>query len=679
MKQKKNPFEKILKELLDKSVIPFDFKYKFTEEEKMKLEILKFICYEKGQLSIINLYTNNYKKILIDSAIQFLQKLCLFELKDLISSYEPENYQELKETNLFRIYLKLTKNELIPFFLLVGFYSYINLRKNNIEDIKKFQSNDYFEKMINLYINLKNILLPQIINYYKKNIISQRNKKKEKSEYLYAHEDTSLTHEDFLFIFESYSCYHELYVKNDLYFLVDSIFSAFTENCNYLYLKERNEYIIVNALIERMFELIYATIKDGYYDNEEIQSLIDALYNTMKEYLGFSNEISYISFVLSYCEKYKEEKIDGKLFTVCTFFKGLNKHNFQTTFNKIDIPNGDQFYSNVEKYYEIFFGEKCEEKFLDVNNSSNNENKDKDKEKEEHNLNDKINDNNSTKEKDNNKNEINESLMMKKEEKNDNNIIININKDNKCANESSIVEKNDLKYKEEEENNISLLERIKELENSIQESKKNFVECEENFNQKLKQALKEAEENFNKKLKQVLKESEEKSNKKLKESEEKFKQFKKQTSINNIKFIEKISNLNEEINKLNSSMKQIKFRDISKEIIKNYIQENNTKEVLSLPNKKEKAYYITKNYLKGKEKKYFELIVKKYYLSNEQSHFSGLIRDYIKSDINSNNEIKKMIVKEYLLNILEIDKKENYEKEKNFIVNLFGLKHIISF
>ena len=402
MKQKKNPFEKILKELLDKSVIPFDFKYKFTEEEKMKIEILKFICYEKGQLSIINLYTNNYKNILIDSAIQFLQKLCLFELKDLISSYEPENYQELKETNLFRIYLKYTKNELIPFFLLVGFYSYINLKKNNIKDIKKFQSNPHFEKMINLYINLKNILLPQIINYYKKNIISQRNKN------LYTHEDMSLTHEDFVFIFESYSCYHELYVKNDLYFLVDSIFSAFTEKCNSIYLKERNEYIIVNALIERLLELIYETVKDGYYDNDEIQSLIDVLFNTIKEYLCFYNEISYISFVISYCDKFKQEKINNKLYTICTFFKGLNKDNLQSTFNKIDIPNGDQFYSNIEKYYEAFLGEKCEEKFLRVNNGSNNENKDKDKEKEEYNLNDNNNDNNLKKDKDNNKNEINE-------------------------------------------------------------------------------------------------------------------------------------------------------------------------------------------------------------------------------------------------------------------------------
>lgn len=220
MQKKKISFENILDELLSKKKISFNSEEVFnSDDDNMKIEILKFICYSDGKLSIENLFKNNYPVEIIECAFLFFQKLSKLSLIEIIPSYEPENYTELKEYQLFKIYLSLTKKELLPFFLLVGFYSYIINRKNNISKIQELQSNIYFEKMNNLYINLKNMALPQIIRHYSKFIISKTYDKNDEEE-----GDYKLSDDEFEMIFNSYSSFNDLYMEKDLNFLVDSIF-----------------------------------------------------------------------------------------------------------------------------------------------------------------------------------------------------------------------------------------------------------------------------------------------------------------------------------------------------------------------------------------------------------------------------------------------------------------------
>ena len=130
MLKEKNFLEKIINGLIYERKIPLIIKEKITPDENMKIEILKFISYEDGFLSIENLFNYDYPKIIIESVLLFIQKLGQLNLTEIISSYEPENYLQIKEEKKFKIYLSLTKKELMPFFLSIGFYSYINKRKN---------------------------------------------------------------------------------------------------------------------------------------------------------------------------------------------------------------------------------------------------------------------------------------------------------------------------------------------------------------------------------------------------------------------------------------------------------------------------------------------------------------------------------------------------------------------
>ena len=59
MEQKTNYVEEIVEKLLKEKEIIFDDEENFIDiDEKMKILILKFICYNKGKLSIVNLFIN---------------------------------------------------------------------------------------------------------------------------------------------------------------------------------------------------------------------------------------------------------------------------------------------------------------------------------------------------------------------------------------------------------------------------------------------------------------------------------------------------------------------------------------------------------------------------------------------------------------------------------------------
>ena len=634
MQKKKISFENILDELLSKKKISFNSEENFnSDDENMKIEILKFICYSDGKLSIENLFKNNYPVEIIECAFLFFQKLSKLSLTEIIPSYEPENYTELKEYQLFKIYVSLTKKELLPFFLLVGFYSYIINRKNNISKIQKLQSNIYFEKMNNLYINLKNMALPQIIRHYSKFIISKTYNKNDEEE-----GDYKLSDDEFEMIFNSYSSFNDLYMEKDLNFLVDSIFSSITEKCASICLKDGNEFRTINALIVNLFDKIYSVIKNGYYEERDIKVLIDTLYDTIKEYSDYCTEINYISFVLLYCDEFKEEKMDYKLYTVCAFFRGLNPINFAKTFNKITFNKNENYFPNIEKFYTQISSQNSSESNITISTEINNNNT------------------NNTQIKENNIDEkdiFNKEKLQNKGGKLDDSIKGKNIKDNLYTGDKVGTEKNILKNKKEEEINLnSLYERIQKLEIELAASKKKENDLESSLKQ-MEQKYKRTNETLN--------------------------ELKRKTSLNNSKFLEKIQNLNDEIGKLNVTIKKIKFRDISKIIINQYIEKFSHNIKISL-NKKDKAYYVIEKILKDKEKIYFKKICDKYYNSNEESHFSGLLKNYMKNDEKiSYNKITEKIIKDYLLHILEISKNENYRTEMNFIIKLFHLNNIAAF
>ena len=618
MKQKTNTnsIKNIINELISKKVIPFNFKEdKYTEEQKMKLDIVKFMCYKDKKLSIVGLFDNKYAKELINSALSFLQKLVCFSLENMISSYEPEDYSILKKSSLFKFYLKSTKKELVSFFLFLGFYSYLNKRMNNIKEIIQFQSNNYFDKSINLYVNLKNLSLPQIINHYRKYCLLGQNKKLDLDE-----DKEGLNPEEFDLILCSYSFYKDIYLKNDTYFLIDSFITSITNKKISIYLKDGNDYEIVNNLIDCLIDKIYDTFKLGYFEDNEVSLLINNLYDTILEYMEYSIDFNYIKFVHSYCNELNDDKNNIKLVTICKFFQGLNPDNFIDTFNKIKIPKGECYYANIEKYYSQIHGKNDTEK-KNINNSFlaneiflNNDNKnilcDNDEKipiKNRKKINNKnafenvqVNDENNKI-----KNIINEQTRENDEHKKDD--IIDIN-DNKEFDKRVNMEKNEIKNNDDTNEKNNMFEKIKKLELE-------------------------------------LKASEDKE----KQIQNDFIEFKTQTSLNIIN------------------------------LLNNYI-EKYTEEISFISNKKDKAYYIGDKILKGKEKCYFNKIIKKYYHSNDESHFSGLIKNYqdnTKKLINT--EIANLILKEYLLHIPEIDKNVNYSKEKNYIIKLFDLNKIISY
>ena len=368
MESKTNNIEIIISELLEKEEISFNDEIENKDnEESMKLQILKIICYNNGKLSIENLSKFDYPDQLVNSFMLFLQKLEKLNLKDMMSSYEPEQYSEIKKNKLFQIYLNLTKKELLPFFFMIGFYSYIIRRKNTINEIKEFQSNEYFKNINNLYINIKILSLPKIIYHYSNVILSSNESfSKEGKKEL---DEKQLTNEEFEIMLNSYIIFNELYIKGDSFYLFESIFSSITNSINSIYLTKGVEFKIVNNLIDILFENIFEFIKLGFYEDNDIKILVQNLYESIKEYLSYSLDINYILFVDTYCNKFRQDKMDEKLYLVCSFFKGLNPLIFDNTFKNINYKYGKDHFNNIDKYYAQIM-EKNEKNLVQKNEDS---------------------------------------------------------------------------------------------------------------------------------------------------------------------------------------------------------------------------------------------------------------------------------------------------------------------
>ena len=759
MKQKTNFVEEIINKLFKEKEIQFNEKIKLKDiDEEMKMQIVKFICYKDGKLSIKNLY--EYQNVLKDSGIKFLEKLANSKLKlcEIITSYEPENYLEIKNNKLFKIYLNLTKKELIPFFMMMGLYSYINLRKNNLKEVKEMESNQYFEKAKNKYINLKNLFLSHIIKKYSR--YSEVFIEEEEEEF---EDKETFNNISYKYFFESYACFNEMFGKGDLFYLVDSIFTAITENINTIYLAKGNDFENINSLCDALFDNIYESINLCYYNDNDIDILIKTLYDTIKEYKEYTFDINYIIFVEAYCNKFKEVQLNEKLYMVCSFFKGLNPLNFENTFKEINYCHGKDHFNNIDKYYRQIYPksdkDEMSESSEEITNNSNKKKEDSlghlDDIKEKKSLKnisyinyntigqsdintskeDSINKDNKgnndkqeyniIKEDDNENNKIgsiiednkvnnkSQEKNVIKEDDNENNKVGSTNKDNNSNNEKNgqkiksnkaydetrVNQKIESKSNNDGETNIKdisyLFEKIKKLVSEIEYFKESKKESEQKFieyDKKLKESNKECE-----KLKESYKECEKKlleHDKKLKESlkskkacEKKIKKTEKE--VNNLKdcistqkkeYNISIQKLKKEIFELKSEMKTIKFRDISKMIINNYISKylNLIKEI---NNKKDKAYKIA-DFLNGNEKLYYMTLINKYYESNKSSHITGYIEEYKKKDIiglSKDDDITRKLINEYISTIFQIKNDENFSEKKKFISDLFNLPPIVTY
>ena len=693
MKKKQNYIEKVINELLDKNEIPFDdAKEQLDIDEQMKMQILKLICYNNKKLSIKNLYLSNYPDILKNSAILFLQKLA--KLKGFYITYDPENYEQIKKNKLFQIFLSLTKKELLPLFLMIGFYSYINLRKNNIDKIIQFQSNDYFEKYNNLYINIKNRSLPQIINLYIKKIQGELEFADDDDK-----ENPKLTKEEFKIVFNSYISYHELYIKGDLFSLIDSLFSSVTPNFNSVLLRKGNEYITINSLIETLLEQIYESIKSGFYDDNEIRYLIDTLYDSFKEYLGYSNQINYIKFVDIYCTKFRKEKTDPKLYLICSFFRGLNPLVFEDVFKNIDFCLGKDHFNNIEKYYKQMKTESDSDKIIESCEEINNLNSIKE------NISYESSDEKKSESPENEIKKIGELIYL--DEKQNTEIVKKpIDSDETSTNEECKLknDKNDISFKSNNDENNEYIENINNEANELNsENLFETIQFLKNKIIKIEKQLKESDNKYKESQKQY-KESQKKykeSQKKYKESQKQYKEYQNKYEVSQKKyeesqknyevsqknyeeskklFINKIKKQNKEIEELKSEMKSIKFRDVSKLIINKYVNKYSKVLPQSYNNKKDQVYGIAE-LLKGKEKLYFQQLIDKYYHSNDESHFTGLLAEYKNIETNgpSNNTITQNMIKNYIIHIFGIEEKETYKKKKEYLVKLFGLESVISY
>ena len=332
-----NPEEKIVFETINSLIISKKIKFKETnlknKDSELKIQIIKTICYKDGELSIQNL--ENYPEVISNSAKLFLGTLTRFDLLTLTKIYSPANYLIISKEQIFKMYLKYSKKELLPFFFMVGFFSFLNLKKDYTNEIKHMQSDNYFTESNKEYINSRKRNICKIFQYYLKKIL------KEEIEQKIGDDDDNINQlKEF---FHDYSAYNTIYGIGNLSALVDSLFQSITQNFVSILLKKGNCYNIVNILIKSMIKYISDIInKDNSFNDNDVEFLMRLINDCSK----MSNEKNYTMFVVEYFKKYANNNIN----IISSFFKGLNPSLFKETFKEIKtFYEKEDFYSDIIK------------------------------------------------------------------------------------------------------------------------------------------------------------------------------------------------------------------------------------------------------------------------------------------------------------------------------------------
>ena len=594
-KEEKKVLEEIINDLLNKKEIDLP-KIKFADKEnKIKLKIISVICRIKGKLS----FTNNDNN---PPEIKKMFEYFFMALRDLtlpvLFNVYPKEYYTLIKYELFENYIKTSKKELYPFFFMVSFFSYINNGKNRIEEIKQIQSDKFFLEIKSNYEISKNLMLPKIIEIYNKLILEEDDQEK-------SNESEEEDYRCLKQYIEIYSVYNYIYSEGNIVTLVDSIFRAITPEIDNILLKEGPEYIYVNILIKFIMKTIFEFFdkKEEYSKDININDLCDILVGSIKAFIDSTTENNYPKFILEYSKTHKLNENEN--FNIISNFFLMIRH-----WTKNENENQSE-YDEYETEYNF------------------NNNKDIDKNKSSIIKKIKIDDNKT-------KNQIiseNKKYCQVNEVSNERIIIkmipideytqepeefINNNKDYEKLNNNNNPKKNCHSINNNNlENKINIFQKDEQEENQIDVY--NYFQDNDKVST-LEEKLRKLQYEFEG-LKEELKATKvelKETKVELKENEKKYSVFKEKVITSNLK-------KEKEINNIKQSMKRIEYRDISKNIINNYLLKFE-KSLDRKSNKKDKVYKIC-SLLKGNEKKYFNELVNKYYESNDLSHITQIFKE----------------------------------------------------
>lgn len=616
---------------------PIKFQFR-NEDIKFKLEILKLICGIKAQdqsfqiKEIIDKLPRN--GFVQQRCVVFLNNMTSYSLEEMILQFDSisSNFFALKKEKQFIEFLKLKKYRAIPFFTMIGFISYINLRKDVSEEIKDLMKSKYMKKLIEEYITKIRKSLFNIILYYNKSVLNT---------YDESNNDNLGTSQNLLFdelknTFERYICFNELYDDGEIVNFVNCLHSAITNEIKSIYLNQGPEISIINNIIKYILnEILENFAFKDYYTRSNLNKLYDLIAEIIKNLSEESLQDNYAKFIIQYCRYFNQ----GNKNIVFSFFSGLNPDNLKETFTKIDFNgnNCDDYYSNINYYIKQISPKKNKKSTYISNNDSKNYAKEHLSNSDDSRL---VKFNSQTdliKESDNH-------IMIDKD--ND-----NLHEDRKKEEKEIELSNNNNKEKEKLEENNQFMKEFERMKEGITKLNNKTEKMQETINFLM---------NDNKSI--TL------ENKLIKEE---YKKFKEKTISDHIEF-------KSELYKLKNDMKTICYRDISKPIINKYIikYKNKLNNETNLKNKKDRATKIIE-YLKGEELTYYNRIVTKYYEANNYSHISKIFKDFGKKYIvglsYDPNDIVDKVFNDYCKIILE----ENSVNKNTSIEQMFGLKQII--
>ena len=447
-----------------------------------------------------------------------------------------------------------------------------------------------------------------------------------------------------------------------------------------LYLKKGPEMTVVNNTIKYIFDEILESFSFvNYYQKSKMNNLYDIIANIINTLAEESFEENYAKFVIKYCRKYKQ----GNRNIVYTFFSGLNPDNFRDTFSNLKFPENSEgdYYQDFKDYINqiSYKNKKSIKNIMTFPTNGINEKKENHEKQTA--------------------SEIQESKDVTKNSQNINKNDIKNNENNEINTEIESQENYNLKNKnelsdiksEEQSKNFDFDNFIKQLEDkpiimnkNLEESIKNLLQLNKTIIKENKEIKQENEKikQENKKISQEIKEIKQENedvNQQNKKISLDYEHMKKQFETYKEKSINNYVDIKSELYKLKNEMREISYRDISKPIINNYINEYESRlsKEKNLKNKKDKATKIIE-YVKGKELLYYKKIVNKYYDANHVSHISKVFKDFGKKYIIGltldKNDLINSIFADYCKIILE----ENVDESNSSLIDkYFKVKKII--
>ena len=311
LNQEKEELNKIIESLIHKGISPQP-KLKFSDEDiENKYEILKIICgisyeKEKGDLNIQNIF--NIKPI--NSPVQqkimtFIYNMEFYSINEMIQKYDSLSisYFQLKDENDFINFLKVKKYRMIPFFTMLGFASYMNLKRDISDGVYKLAKSKYMKDMISHYIIEKRKSLASVILYYIKAILEDDNNEKNTDVF----QTKNLLIQGLNDSFQRYMCFNNLYDEGEISNFVYCLFKVITSNVKSLYLTKGPEYLLINGTIKYILEEIIKSFTiANYFQKSKMNIMYDNIANIINILAEESFEENYAKLVVKYCKKFNQ-------------------------------------------------------------------------------------------------------------------------------------------------------------------------------------------------------------------------------------------------------------------------------------------------------------------------------------------------------------------------------------